>query len=99
MAIYSPTSPYFNTGVTQFYLDLMVNRPVPRSTDDLLIIINSTYEYRPDLLAFDLYGDPSLWWVFYQRNPNTLQAPPLDFKAGIKIYLPQESLLRVELGF
>jgi hypothetical protein len=99
MAIYSPTSPYFNTGVTQFYLDLMVNRPVPRSTDDLLIIINSTYEYRPDLLAFDLYGDASLWWVFYQRNPNTLQAPPLDFKAGIKIYLPQENLLRTELGF
>lgn len=99
MAIYSPTSPYFNTGITQFYLDQMVNRPVPRSTDDLLIIINSTYEYRPDLLAFDLYADPSLWWVFYQRNPNTLQAPPLDFKAGLQIYLPQESLLRTELGF
>lgn len=99
MAIYSPTSPYYNTGITQFYLDLMINRPVPRSTDDLLIIINSTYEYRPDLLAFDLYGDPSLWWVFYQRNPNTLQAPPLDFKAGLKIYLPQENLLRTELGF
>jgi len=99
MAIYSPTSPYFNTGVTQFYLDLMINRPVPRSTDDLLIVINTTYQYRPDLLAFDLYGDPSLWWVFYQRNPNTLQAPPLDFKAGVQIYLPQESLLRTELGF
>jgi hypothetical protein len=99
MAVYSTTSPYFNTGVTQFYLDLMVNRPVPRSSDDLLIIINSTYQYRPDLLAFDLYGDASLWWVFYQRNPNTLQAPPLDFKAGVNIYLPQESLLRTELGF
>jgi hypothetical protein len=46
-----------------------------------------------------LYGDASLWWVFYQRNPNTLQAPPLDFKAGVNIYLPQESLLRTELGF
>ncbi len=99
MAVYSTTSPYFNTGVTQYYLDLMVNRPVPRSSDDLLIIINSTYQYRPDLLAFDLYGDASLWWVFYQRNPNTLQAPPLDFKAGVNIYLPQESLLRTELGF
>jgi hypothetical protein len=99
MAVYSPTSPYYNTAFTQFYLDLMINRPIPRLNDDLLVEINQTYQYRPDLLAFDLYQDATLWWVFYQRNPNTLQAPPLDFKAGVQIYLPQLATLREVLGF
>jgi hypothetical protein len=51
------------------------------------------------MLAFDLYGDAGLWWVFYQRNPNTLTAPPLDFAPGVRIYLPKESTLRSVLGF
>jgi len=50
-------------------------------------------------LAFDLYGHANLWWVFYQRNPNTLAAPPLDFAAGVQIYLPKISTLRSVLGF
>jgi hypothetical protein len=80
-------------------LDVMVNRPIPKETDDLEFIINQTYQYRPDLLAFDLYQDSNLWWVFYQRNPNTLTAPPLDFKPGIKIFLPKLNTLKETLGF
>jgi hypothetical protein len=98
MAVYNATSPYFNTGYSQFYLDLMVNRPIPKYNDDLLIELNQTYQYRPDLLAYDLYQSSQLWWVFYQRNPNTLTAPPLDFKAGIQIYLPKITTLRTVLG-
>jgi len=98
-ATYTSTSPYFQTGYNQFYLDVMVNRPIPKESDDKLWIINVTYQYRPDLLAYDLYGDPGLWWVFYQRNPNTLTAPPLDFKADTRIYLPKISTLRSVLGF
>ena len=71
---YSATSPYYLTGYSQFFLDVMVNRPLPKANDDILFTINTTFQYRPDLLAFDLYGDAGLWWVFYQRNPNTLQA-------------------------
>jgi hypothetical protein len=98
-ANYGPTSPYYQTGYSQFFLDVMVNRPIPKSTDDLLFTINQTFQYRPDLLAFDLYGDASLWWVFYQRNPNTLQAPPLDFAAGVSIYLPKSDTLKTALGY
>jgi hypothetical protein len=64
-----------------------------------LFIINQTYQYRPDLLAFDLYDNATLWWVFYQRNPNTLTAPPWDFVADVQIYLPKISVLRSALGF
>lgn len=96
---YDSTSAYFATGYDQFYLDVMVNRPIPKEADDLLWEITETYQYRPDLLAFDLYQTSTLWWVFYQRNPNTLQAPPLDFKVGTVIYLPKIDTLRAALGF
>jgi hypothetical protein len=99
MATYDSTSAYFNTGYNQFYLDVMVNRPIPKLADDLEFVINQTYQYRPDLLAFDLYDSATLWWVFYQRNPNTLQAPPLDFATGTTIYLPKITTLRTALGF
>ena len=99
MAEYGTTSPYQLTGYSHFYLDTMVNRPVPRLADDQYFAITQTYQYRPDLLAFDLYGQPGLWWVFYQRNPNTLTAPPWDFEAGVEIYVPKVSTLQSVLGF
>ena len=99
MTQYGATSPYFETGYSQFFLDAMVNRPIPKEDDDLQFTINLTYRYRPDLLAYDLYGTPSLWWVFYQRNPNTLQAPPLDFDVGVQLFLPKITTLKTVLGF
>jgi hypothetical protein len=99
MATYDSTSPYYLTGYSQFFLDVMVNRPIPRRPDDQLLVLNQTYQYRPDLLAYDLYGNPGLWWVFYQRNPNTLTKPPLDFVAGTQIYLPNINTLKTVLGF
>lgn len=99
MANYDPTSPYFQTGYSQFFLDVMVNRPIPKQTDDILFKINTTYQYRPDLLAFDLYDNAGLWWVFYQRNPNTLTKPPLDFVVDTQIYVPKITTLKSVLGF
>jgi hypothetical protein len=99
MSTYDSTSPYYLTGYSQFFLDVMVNRPIPKQPDDQLMVLNQTYQYRPDLLAFDLYGNPALWWVFYQRNPNTLTKPPLDFKVNTAIYLPKITTLKTVLGF
>ena len=99
MATYASTSPYYVTPYSQFFLDVMVNRPIPKEPDDRLFKINQTYQYRPDLLSFDLYDTPNLWWVFYQRNPNTLTKPPLDFKTNTVIYLPKITTLRNVLGF
>ena len=99
MATYNPTSPYATNGYSQFFLDTMVNRPIPAQSDDLVFTINQTYQYRPDLLAFDLYDNGGLWWVFYQRNPNTLTKPPLDFAMNTNIYVPKLSTLRSVLGF
>jgi hypothetical protein len=99
MVEYKNTSPYYNTKNEDYFLDLMVNRPIPNDSTDRLFIINQVYHMRPDLLAYDLYGDSALWWVFAQRNPNTLVDPLGDFSKGTQIYLPQLQTLQDALGF
>jgi hypothetical protein len=95
---YANTSPWYNTQVTNNYLDILSIRPVSSEVDDFLYNIQPQYTYRPDLLAFDLYGDVNLWWVFAQRNMDVLQDPILDFVPGTKIYIPKNSSLRNVLG-
>jgi hypothetical protein len=98
-ATYNQTSPYYLTQYSQYFLDVMINRPIPKLTDDQYFMINLTYQYRPDMLAYDLYDNSSLWWVFYQRNPNTINKPPIDFISGTQIYLPKITTLQSVLGF
>ena len=98
MAEYQANSPYYNTLQNREYLGVMVNRPIPKLVDDIEYTITQTYSRRPDLLAFDLYKDAGLWWVFAQRNPNTLVDPINDFVPGVIIYLPQQSTLKTALG-
>jgi len=55
---YPATSPYYDTGVFNGkFLDFMVNRPIPQQPSDVLYVIPAVYQYRPDMLAFDLYND------------------------------------------
>lgn len=96
---YSASSAYYLTPVYQnIFLDMMVNRNIPKLSNDAYWEITQQYQYRPDLLAFDLYNDGRLWWVFAQRNPNRLKDPLFDFKTGTGIYLPKESTLKQVLG-
>jgi alpha-L-fucosidase len=98
MAKYSSTSPWYKTLITNNYLNLLTIRPVSAETDDYLYTIESQYAYRPDLLAFDLYGTSSLWWVFTQRNLNVIQDPILDFIPGKQIYICKKNSLFSALG-
>ena len=97
-AQYKASSPYFQTGIYGIFLDVMTNRPITQKTDDILYEIDSVYEYRPDLLAYDLYGDSALWWVFAQRNPNRLKDPYFDFVTGLGIYIPKLDTIKQVLG-
>jgi len=97
--LYPKSSPYFLTNiVNNKYLDVMVNRYIPELPADDEIVIKPKYQYRPDLMAYDLYGDSKLWWVFAQRNPNKLPDPYFDFVAGLVIYVPKQSTLTQYLG-
>ena len=95
---YSDTSPWYSTQFKNDYLDLLTIRPVSSEADDYLYTIQAQYTYRPDLLAHDLYGDSTLWWVFIQRNLDTIQDPILDFVPGTQIYIPKSSSLKSVLG-
>jgi hypothetical protein len=98
MATYSTNSPWFNTPITHNYLDILAIRSVSAEVDDFLYTIEPQYAYRPDLLAFDLYGSAALWWVFTQRNLDVLQDPILDFVPGVQIYICKNSSLTTALG-
>jgi len=98
MATYSQTSPYKSTPQNNLYLELLEIRPVPAEPDDFLYTIESQYQYRPDLLAYDIYGSARLWWIFVQRNMEVIKDPIYDFEVGKKIYLPKKSNLQKYLG-
>jgi alpha-L-fucosidase len=81
------------------FLDVMQFRPIPMQSTDIYYTIPQVYQYRPDMLAFDLYSDPKLWWVFAARNPNRLGVDPyFDFVAGLGIYIPKLDTLKQVLG-
>jgi hypothetical protein len=86
--IHKSNSPYFKTPIKDFYLDVWKKRNIPASADDQLITLEAKYEGRPDLLSYDLYGTPRLWWVFAVRNMDLLVDPIEDMKAGITIFAP-----------
>jgi hypothetical protein len=86
--IHKFTSRYRGTPIKDFYLDLWTEIEIPESPNDLLIEVDPKYDERPDLLSFDLYGTPRLWWVFAIRNPDTLIDPINDFRSGILIFAP-----------
>lgn len=89
MSFYSKASPYYQTEFTNGYLDVLNLRDLPVEKDDILFEVTNTYQYRPDLLAYDLYQDSKLWWVFAVRNKSVLKDPVFDLTAGKKIYLPK----------
>lgn len=98
MAVYNPQSPWVDTPANNLYLELLEIRPVPAEPDDFRYVIENQYRHRPDLLSFDLYGTPKLWWVFVQRNMDTIRDPIYDFEPGTIIYIPKKSNLERFLG-
>ena len=98
MTRYSNTSPYFGTAEFSDSLDILNPRTLTAELDDQSYTIERTYAYRPDLLAYDLYGTPRLWWVFVQRNPDQLEDPIYDFRPGVTIQLPKKENVLRDLG-
>ncbi len=98
MTRYHNSSPWKTTPQNSLYLELLKVRPVPAEQDDFRYVIENQYRHRPDLLAFDLYGDTKLWWVFVQRNMSVIKDPIYDFEPGVTIFLPKKSNLEKFLG-
>ena len=97
--MYKNTSLYGSTEITNNGLDILQYRQIPVVDTDVPYVIKSQYNYRPDLLASDLYDDPGLWWVFKSRNPNELEDPIFDFVSGVEIRIPNIDTIRQVVGF
>ncbi len=98
MAKYAKTSPWSDTRQNNFYLNLLEIRPVPAEPDDFRYVIENQYRHRPDLLAYDVYGNAKLWWVFVQRNMDVIKDCIYDFEPGTVIFIPKKSNLQNYLG-
>ena len=96
--IYKPSSPYFKTIQTSWYLSTLEPRYIPRDGTDTYRILENKYEFRPDLLAYDLYGTPNYWWVFMMVNQDKIIDPIYDFVSTLGIYVPTPDRLTTVLG-
>jgi hypothetical protein len=78
---------YGNNGLMTFSI---YKRQVTPSdpTQDQYTVISPSHEYRPDKLAYQVYGAPDLWWKIMEANGIY---DIWDFKAGLNIRLPSDS--------
>lgn len=97
--MYSKLSPYVNTSMNRGYLDVLTFIDIPSETDDIQFSITSLYMHRPDLLAYDIYGDSQLWWVFAVRNKDVIKDPVYDFVPGQVIFLPKLETIKNAIGY
>lgn len=97
---YAPTSPYYGTPTWGPFLDIWKynNLTIPSDVTDAVYQIDPPYNYRPDLLAYDLYHDTNLWWVFAVRNPDVLVDPVFNFHAPVIISVPTLAVVQRALG-
>jgi hypothetical protein len=96
--IYPTTSAYAATPQSASFMGIYVHREIPTDSGDKPFTITVKYQNRPDLLAYDLYGNAGYWWVFCNRNPNVIRDPIWDFEAGKVIIIPSHNHLKATLG-
>jgi len=97
--MYNKLSPYVNTSMNRGYLDVLNFIDIPSEADDIEFEITSLYMHRPDLLAYDIYGDSQLWWVFAVRNKDVLKDSLYDFVPGHRIFLPKLETIKNAVGY
>ena len=87
---YKENSNYFKTAMNRKYLETyqpsLTRETLSRETKTMTV--ESKYDRRPDLLAYDLYGNSNLWWVIAHYNREVLKDPLNDFRSGIEIVVP-----------
>lgn len=85
------THRYKNTPIKEFYLDIWVPITIAENANDYAYVIPPRFDERPDLLSYELFGTPNLWWIFAIRNMDELVDPIGDFKSGLEITIPAKN--------
>lgn len=90
---YKRTSHLRATTVTNGYTDIYVPPLVPDFSKTTVFEITQKYVNRPDILAYELYGDAKFWWIFPLYNKNSIVNPINDFTLGLRINIPSRDLV------
>lgn len=98
VAQYSTSSPYYFTPQNSYYLGSWIAPGIGPSATDEYVTVSQRYLHRPDLLSYDLYGSPRLWWVFALLNPDSIRDPVYDMVPGIQLRVPSAVSLQSFLG-
>jgi hypothetical protein len=98
MGFFNKSGPYATTPIINGYLDVINFIDIPSQADDIQFTVTSLYMHRPDLLAYDLYQDSQLWWVFAVRNKDIIKDPIYDMVPGQVIFLPKLTTIKSALG-
>lgn len=87
MAKYSTFSPYSKVKQT-WYLNYFSPKGLLPADSDTVYVIEGQFNQQPWRLAKKLYGNERLYYIFALLNPNILEDPVYDFKAGVEIRIP-----------
>ena len=90
---YNPKSYLYKTGFNKFYLDV-ASLPSMDKVQGTYITVPPECENRPDLLSYQQYGTSRLWWVIALANADVIRDPIWDLKSGMKLYIPNKTLLQ-----
>ena len=60
---------------------------IPLSVNDIYVI--TEWGDRFDQLAFQFYGDVSLWWIITTANPNKTPNLSMFCEVGVQLVIPQ----------
>lgn len=98
MAInYSQYSPYSKVKKT-WYLGYNLPSGMTYADTDTTYVIPNKYDEQPWRLAYELYGNERLYYIFALLNSNLIQDPIYDFKAGTVIQIPTAQRVQTYLN-
>ena len=85
---YKRTSNLRATPIINGYTDIYRPALVPDFDRTKIVVLTQRFDRRPDLLAYELYGEAKFWWLFPLYNKNAILDPINDFVTGLSIYVP-----------
>lgn len=59
---------------------------IPTSASDKYLTVGDSHAGRLDLISYEAYGTPELWWVLAEAN--NIAFPPSDLVVGMVIRVP-----------
>ena len=71
-------------------VEMLVFKP---SNSDVVHVVTKAEQFNPDLIAYNFYGDETLYWVILMAN--SIMDPFTDLAAGTNIRIPNKYVVDV----